>query len=117
MDRKRLRTSASPSPGSGTSSSSSRTVESSTLPVGRSASTRRRLVSDIITPSVALTGPSSHPVRSGRDKQRKAAAKMSEGITSENLVEAAKALGKEEFSRGDLAAQLGVEKADIKPAF
>jgi hypothetical protein len=42
---------------------------------------------------------------------------MSEAITSANLVEAAQALGKEEFSRGDLAAQLGVEKADIKPAF
>jgi hypothetical protein len=42
---------------------------------------------------------------------------MSEGITSADIVEAAKALGKEEFSRGDLAAQLGVEKPDLKPAF
>jgi hypothetical protein len=42
---------------------------------------------------------------------------MSEAITSASLVEAAQALGKEEFSRGDLAAQLGVEKQDIKPAF
>jgi hypothetical protein len=42
---------------------------------------------------------------------------MSEGITSAQIVEAAQALGKEEFSRGDLAAQLGVEKPDIKPAF
>ena len=42
---------------------------------------------------------------------------MSEAITSANIVEAAQALGKEEFSRGDLAEQLGVEKQDIKPAF
>jgi hypothetical protein len=42
---------------------------------------------------------------------------MSEGITSAKIVEAAQALGKEEFSRGDLAEQLGVEKTDIKPAF
>jgi hypothetical protein len=42
---------------------------------------------------------------------------MSQGITSSDLVEAARALGKEEFSRGDLAAQLGVEKPDIRPAF
>ena len=42
---------------------------------------------------------------------------MSEGITSDDIVEAAKALGKEEFSRGDLAGQLGVEKPDIRPAF
>ena len=41
---------------------------------------------------------------------------MSE-ITADQVVEAAKALGKEEFSRGDLAAQLGVDKQDIKPAF
>ncbi len=38
-------------------------------------------------------------------------------ITADQIVEAAKALGTEEFSRGDLAAQLGVEKTDIKPAF
>ena len=42
---------------------------------------------------------------------------MTEGITSSDLIEAAKALGTEEFSRGDLAKQLGVEKPDIKPAF
>ena len=42
---------------------------------------------------------------------------MSEAITSAKIVEAAQALGKEEFSRGDLAEQLGVEKQDIKPAF
>ena len=38
-------------------------------------------------------------------------------ITADQVVEAAKALGKDEFSLGDLAAQLGVEKQDIKPAF
>ncbi len=42
---------------------------------------------------------------------------MSEGITSASIVEAAKALGTDEFSRGDIAGQLGVDKADIKPAF
>ncbi len=42
---------------------------------------------------------------------------MSEALTSADIVEAAKALGTEEFSRGDLAGQLGVEKQDIKPAF
>jgi hypothetical protein len=42
---------------------------------------------------------------------------MSEAITSAKIVEAAQALGKKEFSRGDLAEQLGVDKQDIKPAF
>lgn len=42
---------------------------------------------------------------------------MSQGITSSDLVEAAKALGKEEFTRGDIAAQLGVEKPDTRAAF
>jgi hypothetical protein len=42
---------------------------------------------------------------------------MTESITSAKIVEAAKELGTEEFSRGDLAAKLGVEKQDIKPAF
>jgi hypothetical protein len=38
-------------------------------------------------------------------------------VTADQVVEAAQALGKDEFSRGDIAAQLGVEKPDIKPAF
>jgi hypothetical protein len=42
---------------------------------------------------------------------------MSEGITSASIVEAAQQLGKEEFSRPDIAGQLGVEKADIKVPF
>jgi hypothetical protein len=42
---------------------------------------------------------------------------MANTPTDEQIVEAAKALGKDEFSRGDLAAQLGVEKADIKKGF
>jgi hypothetical protein len=42
---------------------------------------------------------------------------MSDGITSDSIVEAAKQLGKDEFSRPDIAGQLGVEKADIKAAF
>jgi hypothetical protein len=42
---------------------------------------------------------------------------MSEGITSASIVEAAQQLGKDEFSRPDIAGQLGVEKAEIKVAF
>ena len=42
---------------------------------------------------------------------------MNEGLTSASIVEAAKQLGTEEFTRGDIAGQLGVEKGDIKPAF
>jgi hypothetical protein len=42
---------------------------------------------------------------------------MSEGITSQSIVEAAQQLGKEEFSRPDIAGQLGVEKQEIKQAF
>ena len=42
---------------------------------------------------------------------------MSDGLTSTSIVEAAQQLGTDEFSRGDIAGQLGVEKADIKAAF
>jgi transcription initiation factor IIE alpha subunit len=42
---------------------------------------------------------------------------MAQEITPEQVVEAARALDKEEFTRGDLAAKLGVEKTDIRPAF
>lgn len=42
---------------------------------------------------------------------------MSEGLTSASIVEAAQQLGQDEFSRGDIAGQLGVEKVDIKAAF
>ena len=42
---------------------------------------------------------------------------MTETITADQVVEAAKGLDQDEFSRGDLAEKLGVEKADIKPAF
>ena len=38
-------------------------------------------------------------------------------ITADQVVEAAKALGKDEFNREELAAQLGVEKQAIRPAF
>ena len=38
-------------------------------------------------------------------------------VTADQVVEAAKGLGKDEFSRGDLAEKLGVEKQDIKQAF
>ena len=42
---------------------------------------------------------------------------MSETITAEQVVEAAQGLGQEEFTRGDLAEKLGVEKPDIKKGF
>jgi hypothetical protein len=42
---------------------------------------------------------------------------MPQEITADQVVEAAQALGQEEFTRGDLAEKLGVEKTDIKPAF
>ncbi len=42
---------------------------------------------------------------------------MTENITADQVVEAAKELNQDEFTRGDLAAKLGVEKPDIKRAF
>lgn len=38
-------------------------------------------------------------------------------ITQEQVVEAARNLGKEEFNRQDIADALGVEKSDVKQAF
>jgi transcription initiation factor IIE alpha subunit len=38
-------------------------------------------------------------------------------ITADQLVEAAKELGQDEFTRGDMAAKLEVEKSDLKKAF
>ena len=42
---------------------------------------------------------------------------MSETITADQVLTAAKDLGQEEFTRGDLAEKLGVEKPDIKKGF
>jgi DNA-binding MarR family transcriptional regulator len=42
---------------------------------------------------------------------------MAQTITPDQVVEAARELDQEEFTRGDLAEKLGVEKPDIKPAF
>ena len=42
---------------------------------------------------------------------------MAQEITAEQVVTAARELGKDEFTREDLANKLGVEKQDIKPAF
>ena len=42
---------------------------------------------------------------------------MSEQITADDVVGAARALDKEEFSRGDVAEKLGVEKQEIKKGF
>ena len=38
-------------------------------------------------------------------------------ITADQVVEAAQQLGKEEFTRADVAGQLGVEKPELKQAF
>lgn len=38
-------------------------------------------------------------------------------VTEDQLVEAAKELGQEEFTRGDVAEKLGVEKPELKQAF
>jgi hypothetical protein len=38
-------------------------------------------------------------------------------ITADQLVEAAQRLGSEEFTRADIASQLGVEKPELKQAF
>jgi hypothetical protein len=42
---------------------------------------------------------------------------MPQTITADQIVEAARDLDQEEFTRGDLAAKLGVEKPDIRPGF
>jgi DNA-binding transcriptional regulator LsrR (DeoR family) len=38
-------------------------------------------------------------------------------ISADQLVEAARELGQDEFTRGDVANKLGVEKSDLKRAF
>ena len=38
-------------------------------------------------------------------------------ITADQLVEAAQAIDQEEFTRADVARQLGVEKPELKQAF
>jgi hypothetical protein len=38
-------------------------------------------------------------------------------VTEDQLIEAAKELGQDEFTRGDVAGKLGVEKPELKQAF
>ena len=38
-------------------------------------------------------------------------------VTEDQLVTAAKELGQDEFTRGDIAEKLGVEKPELKQAF
>ena len=38
-------------------------------------------------------------------------------VTEEQLIEAARQLDQDEFTRADVAGQLGVEKPDLKQAF
>jgi DNA-binding transcriptional regulator LsrR (DeoR family) len=42
---------------------------------------------------------------------------MSQTITADQVVEAAQSLGQDEFTRGDVAQKLGVEKPEIKKGF
>lgn len=42
---------------------------------------------------------------------------MADAVTADQVIAAAQELGQPEFSRGDLAQKLGVEKPDIKRAF
>lgn len=42
---------------------------------------------------------------------------MSEPISADQVVEAARGLGAQEFTRADIAAALGVEKPDLKKGF
>ncbi len=42
---------------------------------------------------------------------------MAQSPTQDQVVDAAKALGKDEFTRGDVADKLGVDKPDIKAGF
>jgi DNA-binding transcriptional regulator LsrR (DeoR family) len=42
---------------------------------------------------------------------------MTETITSDQVLEAAQGLGQDEFTRGDLAEKLGVEKPEIRKGF
>ena len=42
---------------------------------------------------------------------------MAQEITADQVVSAARELGQDEFTREDLARQLGVDKQDIKPGF
>jgi DNA-binding transcriptional regulator LsrR (DeoR family) len=42
---------------------------------------------------------------------------MPEGVTSDQVVEAARELGQEEFTRGELAEKLGVPKPRIRKGF
>ena len=42
---------------------------------------------------------------------------MAETITPDQVVDAARELGQEEFTRGDVAQKLGVEKPELKKGF
>lgn len=42
---------------------------------------------------------------------------MSETITQDQVVDAAKSLGKDDFTRADLAGQLNVERKQLKQGF
>jgi DNA-binding transcriptional regulator LsrR (DeoR family) len=42
---------------------------------------------------------------------------MPEGVTSDQIVQAARELSQEEFTRGDLAEKLGVPKPRIRKGF
>ena len=42
---------------------------------------------------------------------------MAQSPTADQVVDAAKELGQDEFTRGDIAGKIGVEKSDVKSGF
>lgn len=42
---------------------------------------------------------------------------MAQSPTADQVVDAARELGQDEFTRGDIAGKIGVEKPDIKSGF
>jgi DNA-binding transcriptional regulator LsrR (DeoR family) len=42
---------------------------------------------------------------------------MAQSPTADQVVDAARELGQEEFTRGDIAGKIGVEKPDVKSGF
>jgi hypothetical protein len=77
----------------------------------RAASGEGRLLA-ALTPT---QGVSTDGLRRTTATERKEA--MPETITADQVIEAARDLDQEEFTRGDIAERLGVDKPDIKPGF
>ena len=66
---------------------------------------------------VALVGHLAGRYREATKRREGEDAMSSESISSSSIIEAAQQLGKDEFSRPDIAGQLGVDKSEIRAAF